>query len=137
LNFRIKSASFYLRLHPALLKEKTETEKQPKQRSEDISLEWRQYCLDPLCTNFNQVIQNMFINGSRTSPPNKLNTSEANSYRQPINSTATSSQLFNIQQEHLQQQQYNFYEGYSPMPLSPPSLFSHMNGASGKLQFLF
>ena len=54
----------YLRLHPNLFNEvkllKAEPEKTLKQVShEDDSLEWRQYCLDPLYTNFNQVLQNM------------------------------------------------------------------------------
>ena len=52
-----------MRLHPNLfnenkaIKEKLENEKNSKQ--EDDSFEWRQYCLDPLFTNFNQVMQNM------------------------------------------------------------------------------
>ncbi len=54
----------YLRLHPNLFNEakllKTEPEKSIKQmHHDDDSLEWRQYCLDPLYTNFNQIIQNM------------------------------------------------------------------------------
>lgn len=66
----------YLRLHPNLFNEvkslKPEPEKPLKQSpSEDDSLEWRQYCLDPLYTNFNQVIQSM----ENTSVANATNNS--------------------------------------------------------------
>ena len=61
----MKSIFFYLRLHPALFKEKVDSDKQFKNINDtDASIEWRQYCLDPLCTNYNQIIQNMFKNGS-------------------------------------------------------------------------
>lgn len=51
---------FYLRMNPSLLKDKSDSDKiSSKQTSEDQSIEWRRFCLDPLCTNYNQVIQNM------------------------------------------------------------------------------
>ena len=52
-----KSVFFYIRLHPGLFY----SEKQFKPIT-DRSLEWRQYCLDPLYTNYNNVIQNMLKN---------------------------------------------------------------------------
>jgi hypothetical protein len=53
---------FYLRINPSLFKEKADTEKQFKNYSEETSLEWRQYCLDSLFTNYNQTIQNISLN---------------------------------------------------------------------------
>jgi hypothetical protein len=125
-------------LHPAFLKEKTDTEKQSKQKVEDTSLEWRQYCLDPLYTNYNQVVQNLLKNGSRTSPPNTLNSNAAyaqaagGAFRQPINSNASY-----FQQEQCQQ--FSFYEGYSPVPISPSCFFnaSSSNVTSGSFTFYF
>lgn len=55
----------YLRLHPnlfnesKLLKDKIDQDKINTKQSNDESFEWRQYCLDPLYTNFNQVVQNI------------------------------------------------------------------------------
>ena len=55
-----KNTIFYLRLHPNLFNEnKTIKEKLENSKQEDDSFEWRQYCLDPLYTNFNQVMQNL------------------------------------------------------------------------------
>jgi hypothetical protein len=52
-------------LHPALFKEKIDSDKQFKYLTDgDASIEWRQYCLDPLCTNYNQTIQKIFKHGS-------------------------------------------------------------------------
>ena len=130
----ITSVFFYLRLHPALLREKLETEKQFKHNLvEDISLEWRQYCLDPLCTNFSQVVQNMLASSStpRPSPPNKSTTANTNlpamSQSVGSNSNASSSLLVTIQQQN-----YNDQQGYSPMPISPSFLFANTNRASCK-----
>jgi hypothetical protein len=61
----LKSIFFYLRLHPALFKEKIDSDKQLRYLTDaDASIEWRQYCLDPLCTNYNQTIQKIFKHGS-------------------------------------------------------------------------
>ena len=63
--FNFKSIFFYLRLHPAIFKEKMDSDKQFKYLIDtDASIEWRQYCLDPLCTNYNQTIQKIFKHGS-------------------------------------------------------------------------
>jgi hypothetical protein len=58
----LNSTFFYLRLHPTLFKEKVDHNHEKQQisaDSADLSLEWRQYCLDPLYTNYSQTIQEM------------------------------------------------------------------------------
>ena len=69
---------FYLRLHPGMLREKFDasaSEKhQPKQYAEDLSIEWRQYCLDPICTNYNQIVRNVLkasALNNKTSPQSR------------------------------------------------------------------
>lgn len=60
-------------MNPCLLKDKSDSDKQIKISSDDISLEWRRYCLDPLCTNYNEVIQNMQNVSSKTNQTSVVN----------------------------------------------------------------
>lgn len=82
----LKTTAFYLRFHPALMREKIESssEKQQFKQSapncDDYSLEWRQYCLDPACTNYNQVIFDMIKSGGSTATSNLLKTSSSSIY---------------------------------------------------------
>lgn len=64
---------FYVRMNPSLLKDKSDSDKQIKILSDDISLEWRRYCLDPLCTNYNEVIQNMQNGCAKTDQTSVVN----------------------------------------------------------------
>lgn len=128
---------FYLRLHPALIKERVDNEKQMKQNSElDYSVEWRQYCLDPLFTNYDRVIRNIIQSSSLTisknSPP-KIGQSSVTSKLPSIGSApnASSSLILSLQQQQFNVPSDHFYAsgsiGYSPMPISPSFIFANSN----------
>lgn len=48
-----------MRLHPSILLDKNDSDKQFKNLNDDFTFEWRQYCLDPICTNFNSSMQKL------------------------------------------------------------------------------
>ena len=128
-----------MRVHPALLKEKIDNEKQFKHLIDtDASLEWRQYCLDPLCTNYNQVIQNVFKHGSHLN----LNQSFLGNTATTLNNIPNNSmysllmppslpKFINPSQTPVTLSQYG-YADQTPtssqlMPLSPSYIFSNTN----------
>jgi hypothetical protein len=120
-----------LRLHPALLKEKIDsTEKQSqKQPIDDVSREWRQYCLDPICTNYSQIIQNMLATSTlnKISPQNRTQKSITN--KTSVSSSAGSSLALSIHQ----QQSQNSVES-TLVAQSPSYLFINSNRTSCKIK---
>lgn len=111
-------------MHPGLFN----TEKQQVKQISDRSLEWRQYCLDPLFTNYNDVIQNMLKNSlnlhSLSSGPQIPSNISQKTYFQPNPNYPTPLSLSNISN-------YSSIDQSSPFlrntPLSPSSLFSLTN----------
>ncbi|RMZ98568.1 hypothetical protein BpHYR1_034019 [Brachionus plicatilis] len=96
------SIIFYLRLHPSLFPEKNDSEKQLKYNNDDLSLEWRQYCLDPMCTNYNSSVQKLL-----KSSPATLNSNLSNCF------------LFNDHQFSIAS-----HENLLNQPASPSYIFS-------------
>lgn len=140
LNFEwceFKSILFYLRVHPSLTREKVDTDKHFKQTSncDDFSLEWRQYCLDPLCTNYNQTLQEMH----KLSNTSMLSLSLFNSIRQSkhqqqqLNSKLSANQLTPL---ILNNPNVNEQSFHNQLPISPSYLFAMNNRALCKLIYL-
>lgn len=132
----IRSTAFYLRLHPSLLREKGDStvEKQLKQTApncDDYSLEWRQYCLDPMCTNFNQVINELGRSHTAASllyglaNPALAASSRVASRVANVNSSASLSP-FLLGSQSLLASEPSGYVSFPP-PLSPSGLFSSSN----------
>ncbi len=145
---------FYLRLHPGIFKDKIDSEKQFKNFTDDASLEWRQYCLDPLCTNYNQVIQNMFKHGSNLNLSHIMSTQvgtinnnlEANhtnllskntsgiysmissSLSKFSNSNQTPLSLNYLNYQNLSNEIYD--QSFNFVPLSPSLVFANTNTSS-------
>lgn len=109
-----------MRLHPALLKEKVDIERQLKQITEDISLEWRQYCLDPLCTNYNQCIQKLLKSSPITNIGANLNNNQS-----PANKLPSQLTILNEQQHSMNYLSHD--QSYLTVPLSPSYIFAANN----------
>ena len=145
INLLLKSIFFYLRLHPALFKEKIDNDKQFKYLSDtDASIEWRQYCLDPLCTNYNLIIQNMFKYGSNLNLLNQtVIASSSNSTNQSSGffssslmppSLASLSRVANASQAFSSHQSLSIDQASisSTTPLSPSYVFANTNKNSSR-----
>ena len=145
-----------MRLHPGIFKDKIDNEKQFKHFTDDASIEWRQYCLDPLCTNYNQVIQNMFKQGSilnlghlmpaQTGPiSTNLEANHNSTHLQSKNTSgfysALSSSLSKFSNSNLTPLPFNYlnYQSFASeihdhssnfVPLSPSLIFANTNSHS-------
>jgi len=141
----LTSTFYYLRLHPSLFKEKVDTEKQFKQLTSDldVSLEWRRYCLDPLCTNFNEVVQIISNPSLKTAPmqlqPQSNRLSFMGSSSSSLSSSSQQSRFVNQSAQMASSTAFNPF--HSPMshlnestfiaPASPSYLFaSHQSKAN-------
>jgi hypothetical protein len=88
----LNSIIFDLRLHPGLFKDKNDlAEMKSKFQSDSNWSEWRHYCLDPLYTNYNQIIESLLKLDSKIT-------------LLPVNLITKTMSLSNLD-PHLQQQQ--------------------------------
>jgi hypothetical protein len=126
----LASVFFYIRLHPGLFY----SEKQSKSAS-DRSLEWRQYCLDPLFTNYNDVIQSMLKNNLNLNSIASIGGSNAQA-----NTTSSSKVLFSnpppLSLPNVNTASHSIDHSspfYRNTPLSPSFIFNSLANKSSAL----